>query len=542
MHRLGDVINKFRHTLDLEEVPASEGPVLASTLRIPFTYCWSPALVPKPVDWPAHIDVCGFFFRDPPPYQPTSVIQEFLDHGPPPVYIGFGSIVIDEPSRMTDDLVNTVHCLGIRAIISKGWSGLGEGMKDVSKDILFIDDCPHEWLFQRVAAVVHHGGAGTSACGLRNGCPTVVVPFFGDQPFWGEMIASAKAGPSPIPHKQLTSEKLKDAIAFCLTTEAKTAAQSLASQMASESGVQAAVLSFHANLPFEAMQCDLTRTGAATWIYKKDSIRLCKSAAQILLENGVISLSDLESYETNPFVIKNNRWDPITSTGSAGFGIVGDMGGAAKNMIVEPFMEIKRANSVQSSKTGAESSSSKPSNIATAGRAAGSFAKEFGKFNLALFKGAAVDLPLATAEGFRNVPKLYGEQVKDHGEVTGIVSGFQVGAKNFAHGMADGFSDPFRQTIQGGQKDGALGCVKGFGKGFAGFISKTSAAAVGIIAYPGDGISKSIRHLAKTATRKRIRKQKLAEFEWSTGEFDKEVDGPSLIQSFEKIKKGKAQA
>ncbi|CAN9376993.1 unnamed protein product [Alternaria alternata] len=98
---LGDVINQWRQTLDLEEVGMFDGPSLANTLSIPMTYCWSPALVPKPFDWPGHIDVCGFFFRDPPRYEPPAEIRNFIESGPPPVYIGFGSIVLEDPQRIT---------------------------------------------------------------------------------------------------------------------------------------------------------------------------------------------------------------------------------------------------------------------------------------------------------------------------------------------------------------------------------------------------------------------------------------------------------
>jgi UDP:flavonoid glycosyltransferase YjiC (YdhE family) len=167
--------------------------MLAETLKIPFTYCWSPALMAKPKDWPAHIgkhcyslllghvltlsDVCGFFFRDPPDYKPPQSLDLFLQSGPKPIYIGFGSIVIDDPEQFTAIILEAVRLTGTRAIISRGWSKLGG---EPSDSVYYIDDCPHEWLFQNVSAVVHHGGAGTTACGLRYGCPTAIVPFFGE--------------------------------------------------------------------------------------------------------------------------------------------------------------------------------------------------------------------------------------------------------------------------------------------------------------------------------------------------------------------------
>src|SRR3954470_3265699 len=122
-------------------------------------------------------DVCGFFFRSPPPYSPPDDLARFLSAGAPPVYVGFGSIVLDDPERVVRTILDAVRAAGVRAIISKGWSQLAG---PASEDIYWIGDCPHEWLFAHVAAVVHHGGAGTTACGLRNGVPTVIVPFFGE--------------------------------------------------------------------------------------------------------------------------------------------------------------------------------------------------------------------------------------------------------------------------------------------------------------------------------------------------------------------------
>ena len=121
--------------------------------------------------------MCGFFFREAPDYTPPDELLNFLSSGPLPVYIGFGSIVIENPSRMIDIILEAVRQSGVRVIISRGWSKL-EGSE--SSNVLYLDDCPHEWLFQYVAAVVHHGGAGTTACGLLYGRPTAIVPFFGE--------------------------------------------------------------------------------------------------------------------------------------------------------------------------------------------------------------------------------------------------------------------------------------------------------------------------------------------------------------------------
>ncbi|KAF2124318.1 glycosyltransferase family 1 protein [Dothidotthia symphoricarpi CBS 119687] len=525
---LGDVINKWRNSIDLEAVPTSVGPVLAEALKVPLTYCWSPALVPKPSDWPSHIvlDVCGFFFRDPPAYNPPADIDGFLHTGKQTVYIGFGSIVIEEPAKMTSLILEAVRSCGVRAIISRGWSNLGEGLPSQIEDVLFIDDCPHEWLFQHVDAVVHHGGAGTSACGLRNACPTVIIPFFGDQQFWGNMIAAAGAGPKPIPHKSLTVQSLSEAISFCLAPEATTAAQMICSQMATEHGVDAAVRSFHANLPLESIHCDIMPDLPASWMYKKSPIKLSKLAGQILVENGIIGPSDLSSHETYSTSIQNNRWDPITSTSSASVSVVSNMTNATTGMFLDPYVELKRSSSENSKST------------VVAGKMAAATAKGFGKFNKAFFKGTIVDIPFAAAEGFRAIPKLYGEEVQNHGEVKDWSSGFEVAGKNFAHGMVDGVSDLFKRPYQDAKEEGVLGFVKGVGKGTVGFATKTTSAAIGIVAYPGEGICKSIRHAAKSQTRKKIKMRRMAEGQYLAENFglDKEVIG--VINAFKLLSGG----
>jgi sterol 3beta-glucosyltransferase len=125
------------------------------------------------------LDVCGFFFREDPQYEPEPELQEFLQSGPTPVYIGFGSIVVEDAERLTKIIVAAVQEAGVRAIVSRGWSKLGAGEAS-QPNILYLGDCPHEWLFKRVSAVIHHGGAGTTACGLANGKPTAIIPFFGE--------------------------------------------------------------------------------------------------------------------------------------------------------------------------------------------------------------------------------------------------------------------------------------------------------------------------------------------------------------------------
>jgi UDP:flavonoid glycosyltransferase YjiC (YdhE family) len=193
---LGDLINKFRtHTLHLDAISPLWGHHLLTRLRVPYSYLWSQALIPRPPDWDSHISITGFsFLNAASKYTPPEDLINFLAKGPPPVYIGFGSIVVDDPVALTKLIFDAVKLAKVRAIVSKGWGGVGAG--DVPDDVYLVGNCPHDWLFQQVSCVVHHGGAGTTAAGIALGRPTVVVPFFGDQPFWGQVgLSLAMIGP-----------------------------------------------------------------------------------------------------------------------------------------------------------------------------------------------------------------------------------------------------------------------------------------------------------------------------------------------------------
>jgi UDP:flavonoid glycosyltransferase YjiC (YdhE family) len=172
------------------------GPVLA---------CFSPVVVPRPRDWGSNVHLTGYWFLDEPGWEPPAELAEFLAAGPAPVYVGFGSMV-PKDAEMTAMAVRTALKLaGVRGIV--------QGDPETSdEDVFAVRDVPHSWLFPRMAAVVHHGGAGTTAAGLRAGVPTVVCPFFGDQPYWGERVAALGAGPAPLPFRALTVPRLASKI------------------------------------------------------------------------------------------------------------------------------------------------------------------------------------------------------------------------------------------------------------------------------------------------------------------------------------------
>ncbi|KAF7812801.1 sterol 3-beta-glucosyltransferase UGT80B1 isoform X1 [Senna tora] len=122
---------------------------------------------------------------------------------------------------------------------------------EVPENIFLLEECPHDWLFPQCSAVVHHGGAGTTATGLKAGCPTTIVPFFGDQFFWGDRIHQKGLGPAPIPISQLSVENLTNAITFMFQPEVKSQAMEMAKLIENEDGVAAAVDAFHRHLPPE---------------------------------------------------------------------------------------------------------------------------------------------------------------------------------------------------------------------------------------------------------------------------------------------------
>lgn len=223
---------------------------------IPHGYIWSPHLVPKPKDWGPKIDVVGFCFLDlASNYEPPESLVKWLEAGEKPIYIGFGSLPVEEPVKMTQIIVEALEMTGQRGIINKGWGGLGN-LEEPKDFIYLLDNCPHDWLFLQCKAVVHHGGAGTTAAGLKAACPTTIVPFFGDQPFWGERVHARGVGPAPIPVDEFSLPKLVDAIRFMLDPKVKERAVELAKAMENEDGVAGAVKAFFKHLPHKKPDLD----------------------------------------------------------------------------------------------------------------------------------------------------------------------------------------------------------------------------------------------------------------------------------------------
>ncbi|MEA5574546.1 glycosyltransferase [Calothrix sp. UHCC 0171] len=208
--------------------------------QYPILYGFSPSVIPKPSDW-HNTHVTGYWFLDSAPdWQPPSALMEFLENGSPPIYIGFGSMSNKNPEETTALVLEALEQTQQRAILLSGWGGLGT--QNLPNTIFPIDSIPHSWLFPRVAAVVHHGGAGTTSAGLRAGIPTIIIPYFGDQGFWGERVAQLGVGVKPIPRKQLTAQKLAEAIQQVLTdADMRQRAANLGARIQAEEGIAGAV-------------------------------------------------------------------------------------------------------------------------------------------------------------------------------------------------------------------------------------------------------------------------------------------------------------
>ncbi|MBC8098190.1 MAG: glycosyltransferase family 1 protein [Armatimonadetes bacterium] len=209
--------------------------------QVPVLYGYSRHVLPRPSDWDALNQVTGYWFLDAPDdWRPPADLVDFLNAGDPPVYIGFGSMGNRNPAAAGQIALEALQRSGQRGILASGWGGLQAS--DLPATVQMVASIPHSWLFPQMAAVVHHGGAGTTAAGLRAGVPSIIIPFFGDQPFWGQRVATLGVGTAPIPRKRLTSERLGQAIRDAVSDSAlRQRAHALGQSIRAEDGIAQAV-------------------------------------------------------------------------------------------------------------------------------------------------------------------------------------------------------------------------------------------------------------------------------------------------------------
>ncbi|MCC7451931.1 MAG: glycosyltransferase family 1 protein [Anaerolineae bacterium] len=221
--------------------PHNTGSYTRAARRIPTMQGFSPSVVPHAPDWGSAVYTTGYWFLDEQQdWQPSEALARFLAHGAPPIYFGFGSMGSSSPQQFVDMVAQALRRTGQRGVISKGWSGAAT--VDLPDYLFMLDKALHDWLFPRMAAVVHHGGSGTTAAGLRVGVPTLIIPHMADQPFWGRRVYELGVGATPIPRHKLTVDNLTAALRMLVTDpNIRQAAKTLGERICLERGVENAV-------------------------------------------------------------------------------------------------------------------------------------------------------------------------------------------------------------------------------------------------------------------------------------------------------------
>ena len=250
MAAMGGPAREIRHDLRLprrgiREVLSGE----PGTRRWPVFHGFSPAVVPRPADWPDGYEVTGYWWpQRAAAWSPPPELETFLASGPPPVFFGFGDVTPDDTSGFIELAAGAGRAAGARQVIQAGQTVQHSPSALPPGDSIIIGDVPHDWLFPRMAAVVHHAGAGTTAAGLRAGVPCVAVPVLADQPFWAARLAALGVGPVPIPRRQLSVAALAAAVRDAVALSSYRArAKALSGRLAGEDGT-APIISWLARL------------------------------------------------------------------------------------------------------------------------------------------------------------------------------------------------------------------------------------------------------------------------------------------------------
>jgi sterol 3beta-glucosyltransferase len=237
------LMNKLRRdVLNLPSVPLrSNYPNLLRKQKTPIVFGFSPRVVSKPPDWGINTHITGYWFLNGSSgWHPTADIVDFLSSEPPPVYVGFSIASMRRPEEITNLVLQAIAKTKQRCLLATDLVDLSQS--DLPENVLSVGFVPHDWLFPQVAAVVHHGGAGTTAAGLKAGKPSIIVPSFLDQPFWGRRIAQLGIGPQPIPRNKLSADRLAAAIMSAVSDqEMRERAAAIGTRIREEDGVANAV-------------------------------------------------------------------------------------------------------------------------------------------------------------------------------------------------------------------------------------------------------------------------------------------------------------
>ncbi|MBZ4322372.1 glycosyltransferase [Streptomyces huiliensis] len=230
-----DAVRTLRADLGLPPATPSAVRRRHAATGAPVLHGFTEALVPRPADWPSGHVVTGPWWPHQGVDRLPAALEDFLAAGPPPVLVGFGSMPADDAERLSGLVVAALRRAGLRGVLQAGTAGLSAA----GDDVLTVGDVPHAPLFPRLAAVVHHAGAGTTAATLRAGVPSVPVPVMADQPFWAARLAARGAAPAPVPFRELTAERLADALREATTERSYAeAARRLAGEVAGEDGAE----------------------------------------------------------------------------------------------------------------------------------------------------------------------------------------------------------------------------------------------------------------------------------------------------------------
>ena len=236
------LLNDWRKEMGLSEVKPFQFPYREMNGKpIPTLYAYSSIIAPKPEEWDDNRYVTGFWVQEVSEnWEPDQELRDFLQDGEKPIYIGFGSTVGGNFDRILDIVLESVKKTKQRALLSAGWRNIGD--RKLPENVMQVGNVPHEWLFRQVKAVSHHGGAGTTAAGIRSGIPGIIVPFGGDQPYWGDRIYKLGIGTKPIWCKKLTVENYSQAINTVASDEAmQKKACEYGQKLRDENGVENAI-------------------------------------------------------------------------------------------------------------------------------------------------------------------------------------------------------------------------------------------------------------------------------------------------------------
>jgi len=238
---LNPLTRQFR--LEIGLTPSGRGSPLRQLHqdKVPALLPFSPSVLLPPTDWPAWVHQTGYWFLLPPPHwTPAPALLDFLARESKPLYIGFGSMPDPNRGSQTELVLDALHQCGQRAVLGGGWGGMVA--QDLPETVFLAEDLSFEWLFPHMSALVHHGGAGTTAAGLKAGLPALVIPHFQDQLFWGRRVHALGGGPKPIPRKTLTASKLAESITRMLTDlEMRDKARQVGEKISQEEGLQRAL-------------------------------------------------------------------------------------------------------------------------------------------------------------------------------------------------------------------------------------------------------------------------------------------------------------